>query len=284
MSRRALVPMVLLLAECRRAAPHPPRVPGTTLAVASPDVEFGRAFPLTVTRVAGRGAPTEGEPSLAPLVTRLEAAATDEEGEPPVVVDERRYRAWAFRAGEVELPSLQLHVRSSLPADDAGRPELPEEPLDVPRPSRALPLLALAGAAALALAAIAFVRARRRARRAVVGAARVSAEARARARLQQLRARPLVERADLLALHDEAAALLRDYVQERFEPRAASRTSEELVEGAARAPSLGAAPRARLAALLPPLDRVRFGRATATADRALRLLDELEAFVGETSP
>ena len=111
-------------------APSPAAAPsqefGTTVAVASGDVEFGVAFPLTVTHVVRSGAPVPADPSLAPLVTRLDATTTGS-GRDGHVVEERRHRAWAFTLGDVDVSGVRLHVRSSLPADDDGRPELPEE-------------------------------------------------------------------------------------------------------------------------------------------------------------
>jgi hypothetical protein len=274
-----------LLATCQRpvspAAP-PAREFGTTVAVASGDVEFGVAFPLTVTQIVRSGAPMPADPSLAPLVTRLEATTTGSGGDAQVVL-ETRFRAWAFTLGDVDVSGARLHVRSSLPADDDGRPELPEELLAVPRSRRAAWIAALvAGSAALGAAALALWMRRRRRRNdgTTAAAERPPAGARALARLQRLRAKPL----DVAALHDEASALLRDYVEERFEPRAPSRTSEELIGDETLARALGAAPRARLVAVLPALDRVRFGRSAVAPAAALRLLDELEAFVGETSP
>jgi len=280
-----------LLATCRRPltpAASPAREYGTTLAVASGDVEFGVAFPLTVTHVVRSGAPTPADPSLAPLVTRLEATTTGSGGDAQVVL-ERRFRAWAFTLGDVDVSGTRLHVRSSLPTDDDGRPELPEELLAVPRSRRAAWIAALValgaalGATALALWMRRRKRRKRRKRRndeTSAAAERPPAGARALARLQRLRAKPL----DVAVLHDEASALLRDYVEERFEPRAPSRTSEELIGDETLARALGATPRGRLVAVLPALDRVRFGRSAVAAAAALRLLDELEAFVGETSP
>ena len=274
-----------LLATCRRpvspAAP-PAREPGTTVAFASSDVEFGVAFPLTVTHVVRSGAPVPADPSLAPLVTRLDATTAGSGGDGQVVL-ERRHRAWAFTLGDVDVAGARLHVRSSLPADDDGRPELPEELLAVPRPGRS-PWIAALVAGGVALGAAALALWIRRRRRRVVGTTAAAdhppAGARALARLQRLRAQPL----DVAALHDEASALLRDYVEERFEPRAPSKTSEELIGDEALARALGAAPRGRLVAVLPALDRVRFGRSAVAPAAALHLLDELEAFVGETSP
>jgi hypothetical protein len=271
---------------CRR--PAPPRTPPPGGAVTLPDgpVEFGRAFPLSLTRVVRRGTAEEPEPSLAPLTTRLEATTTwSGDDVEPNVVEERRYLAWSFALGEVELPGATLHVTSSLPDGDAGRPELPEELLELPRSDRTTWIVALASMIGAALLAWALRIARRRASARPVAAPsadRLPADARARARLQQLRRRPLDDGAAVLALHDEASALLRDYLEERFEPRTPARTSEQLLEDAALERALGAAPRRRLGALLPPLDRVRFGRGHAPPAAALQLLDELDAFVGET--
>jgi hypothetical protein len=273
---------------CRRAAP--PRAPGPGGAVALPDgpIEFGRAFPLSLTRVVRRGATAEPEPSLAPLTTRLEATTTwSGDDDVPEVVEERRYLAWAFVLDAVELPGASLHVTSSLPDGNAGRPELPEELLELPRSDRTTWIVALAAAIGAALLGLILRIVRRRERvdrSAAPSAERISADARARARLQQLRRRPLDDGAAVLALHDEASALLRDYLGERFEPSAPARTSEELLEDAALERAIGAAPRRRLVALLPPLDRVRFGRGRALPAAARQLVDELESFVGETSP
>ncbi len=287
--RLAAALLAPLLVTCRRTPPPRAAAPGTTVSVASTAVEFGVGFPLTVTHVVRSGAPPPAEPSLAPLVTRLEATAAGSSDD-GWIVEERRYRAWAFALGDLDLAGSRLHVRSALPPDDDGRPELPEDLLDVPTAAgRARLAWIVAAAVAMGAALAAFTaRVRRRARAhpriAAPGSARLSAGARARERLERLRRRSLDDRAALAAFHDEAAALLRDYVEERFEPRAPTRTSEELIGDAALARTLGAAASARLGTVLPALDRVRFGRDGAPPAAARALLVELATFVAETSP
>ena len=187
----SLVVVVVALAPgaCRRAAPQRAPRPGGAVTLPDGSVEFGRAFPLTFTRVVRRGATAEPEPSLAPLTTRLEATTTwsgdDDVPEVPEVMEERRYLAWAFALGAVELPDATLHVTSSLPDGDAGRPELPEELLELPRSDRTTWIVALAAAIGAALLGLAVRRVRRRAsagRSAAPSAERISADARARAR------------------------------------------------------------------------------------------------------
>ena len=266
-------------------------------------VELGRAFPVTVVRTWRKG--LEPEPwrdeLLAPLVLRLESEARREDARH--VEETRRYRAYAFAAGETPVPAatvvarggpgeapvtasgepLVLRVRPSLDPSAPGAAELPGDPLPLPVPWRTW---AVAAAALLAGAAIAQRARRRRAPEAPAPAPSAAApeEGPAPAALraiEALRAREPRDQAESDAWHVDAAAVVRTYASARFGVHARESTSEELTSAVARATT--GEPSAPLRDVLSACDAVKFGLgATTTAERA-RVLDRAAEFVRGTA-
>jgi hypothetical protein len=159
-----------------------------------------------------------------------------------------------------------------------GPVELPGEPMNEPFPWR--PVAASAAAALVAAALVA-----RRTRRAasppsavLAAPAPVSAEpphVAALRRIERLRAQTPRTPDD----HVETAAIVRDYVRERFGVRAGERTTEELLG----APELPPAARPALAAVLRSCDLVKFARDEPCAAARAALFDAAEAFVRGTA-
>jgi hypothetical protein len=284
MSLVLLLPLLLSL-------PAPAAQGEAALRVLAPEraVTFGAPFELVVEREWDEGLVPEpfDETALPPLALVLEER--EERRAAGRVVETLRYRAQAFAPGEVRVPAaelralpvgggepvtarseeLALEVRSSLPPDDAGRPEPPPGPL--PEPARKAPLLGLlaAGAALLALAAWSW---RRWTRRPGERAAATPAE-RALAALEQLDPRAPAPCAFA------AGAALREYVAARYALPTTARTSEELLALPETARALGDERRALLAELLARIDRARFsGRAPDEAG-ARALVDGVRRFV-----
>jgi hypothetical protein len=269
--RRSLLLLLALAAACGEEAPIP--AAPLTITAAAPEVELGKAFPLTVVRTWSKGhtpAPWD-DAALAPLEVRLLETSRREDGRR--VEETRRYRGYAFSLTDVRLPGLELRVKRALDPKSPGPAELPGEPL--PEPTSRWPLWAV-GAALLG----AFVLLLRRRRAPPTLAAPAPApeppppgpHVLALERIDRLRGQEPHGRDEISAFYIEASGLLRDYVGERFNVRADVMTTEELIEI-----------QASLARVLPDCDLVKFARHEPTASERERLLDRAEAFVRETT-
>lgn len=293
-------PGVLLLAGAlaagQEAPPHEDPDLGLLVTTEGSEVEFGKAFPLTVVRAWRRDLVPEewSDEALAPLVLRLvdvhrrEAAGRIEET--------RRYRAYVFVAGDVAVRApkfratpaeggparvaigdgLVLRVAPALAAA-AGPVELPGEPF---RPPVRWLLWAGIGGGALAVLLL-FVRWRSR-RIAAPRAQVVAPDARVLQRLDELRTQEPQDRAQFRADSVTLSALARAWVAERFSTGAPPMTSEEFAHDLEREPSLGASHRATLADFLAHCDRVKFSPHAPTAAERRRHLNALAALVRET--
>jgi hypothetical protein len=170
---------------------------------------------------------------------------------------------------------------AAAPAFDPKSPgpvEMPGEPMPEPFPWR--PVTA---AAAAALVGAALVARRLRHASAATDAAQtpppaVPAEGphvRALKRIERLRAQAPRMTED----HVETAAIVRDYVRERFGIAAGERTTDELLA----APQIGASAKRRLAGVLHPCDLVKFARDEPAVAARAALLDAAETFVREAA-
>ncbi len=265
-----------------------------TVEITTPDphVELGKAFPLTVVRTwtESGGAHEWRDELLAPLVVRLvDTSLCNEAGR---IEETRRYDAYAFARGEitVEQPSggpLRIHVGSALPAGEAGAPELPGGPLLAPisaRSTRAFAVAVVAAAALLVALAGGLAAARKRARRrgrAPTTPPAVPPDVVALARLDHLRRQGALDLEQTRATFVESAALLRDYLHERFAAPATFLTTEELADAPSLHP-LAAAHHELLAELLTGCDQVKFARRESPHGERAALLDRAERFVLET--
>jgi hypothetical protein len=245
------------------------------------EVPLGRAFPLTVVRVTETGGPAEAwtDDRLAPLFTRLlDTEVREGDGRTEEI---RRYRAYAFAPGEVQVLDRTLRVHRTLDPDEPGAPELPGELGREREPWWAL----VAGlAAVLLLSAVAVVRRRRRSPEEPLAPPPAppppAPHESALLRIQALRgADPSGER-EIEQWHLEASGLLRDYLAARFRLPARERTTEQCLS----APALPGPARARLASALSACDLVKFAGRESDAASRRRILDDGEAFVRETAP
>lgn len=278
MSPRRLLLFCALAAGCGKEAPIPEE-DSLRVTVAVKEVEFGRAFPLSVVRAFGKeGAPPAwSDETLAPLAVRLNSTKRREAG--GRVEEIRLHDAYAFSLKDIALPlsGELLHVRRSLDPARPGAPELPGGPLSEPRPwvtwGAAVAAALLAGTALLL----------RRRRRAPLPAVQPQEahpaevpgpQVKALERLARLRASVPAGREEEQAYHVEASALLRDYAAERFGVRAAEMTTEELLD---------AVPGEGLAAALRSCDLVKFARLGSTSAERGRMLDAAESFVRRTA-
>jgi hypothetical protein len=285
----------LAAAGCGDRTPLPERDLALTIGAAD-EVDFGRAFPLTIEREWGVDLTPEPwrDEALAPL--RIVPLSTEQQSDGRHVLETRRVRAYSFVAGRVALAAVPFHatdrggstrsvasaplaidVRPTL-ADPTSPPELPDELL-LP-PSR-FNTAWWAGGVAFVLVALlaAWIVARRRRRAATPAAAAAGSSApapreRALARLARLRASDPRDEPALEAFHVEAAALLKEYVAEGFALPVLQRTTEEI---AAR-PDDGFEA-AALARLLARCDRVKFARAASDAANRADWLDDALRFV-----
>ncbi len=267
----ALYVVFLALVGCGGDAPIPD-VP-LKIKAGAPEVELGKAFPLTVVRTWSRGQEPAAwsDEALAPLEVRLLEVAHREDDRR--VEETRRYLGYAFTLTDVSVPGLELTVKRALDPEAPGPAELPGEPLPEPTSPWSW---ALGGAALLA----AFVLLLRRRRSPPATAAPAPApeppppgpHARALERLARLRAQHPQGRDETQAYYVEASGLIRDYVAERFTLPADVMTTEQLVEH-----------QAPLSRVLPPCDLVKFARHAPTATEREQLLDAAESYVRETT-
>ncbi len=266
------------------------------------EIEFGRAIPLTVVRSWRKGlVPQEwGPQAFAPLSLRLVHAARVQNA--THVQDTRRYDAFVFGRDVVQLTipafraraadgseriatgnELSLRVRTALPADDDGAIELPSDLLPEPPPSRMHWWLTL-GAAVLTggTAMVGWSRWRARAVKSPAGAIERAAgtpHERAQRRLARLRTQTPEGAAATEVYFIELAAILRDYVAERFDIKSAERTTDEILA----ASELLALPSHELAArALAVCDLVKFARAAPLPTERERALTAVEHFVRDT--
>ncbi|MHC4137539.1 MAG: hypothetical protein ACYTDU_12650 [Planctomycetota bacterium] len=268
--RRSLLLFLALAAACGEETPIPdvPR----DITAGAPEVELGKAFPLTVVRTWSRGQVPAAwnDEALAPLEVRLvETSRREDERR---VEETRRYQGYAFSLTDVRVPGLELRVKRALDPAAPGPAELPGEPL--PEPSSRWPTWAAVGVALLA-AFVLLLRRRQAPAPPPAPAPETSPPAphlRALQRLDRLRRQQPLGHDEISAYYVEASGLVRDYVAERFEVSAAVMTTEELIE--LKAP---------LARVLPDCDLVKFARHAPTASERGQLLDRAETFLRETT-
>src|SRR5262245_56929140 len=113
MNRRWLVPIAgVLVLACGHTTSTP--IPDQDIAVGvlpgATEVDFGKAFPLTVVRVWRKDlVPREWtEQAFAPLAVQLEDSTRREDEHR--IEETRRYRARAFTLGDVTVPALTLRA------------------------------------------------------------------------------------------------------------------------------------------------------------------------------
>lgn len=268
-----------LLAGCGAGTPIPETDLLLSVTPGAFEVELGKPFPLTVTRVWKKDLDplAWSDKALAPLAVKLVDESRRDDG--ARVEETRRYDAHALSLSDVVIRGVKfvaqpkdggperkvsatgfrIRVKPALDPGNPGPPELPGEP-----PPRRGWFFGIAGA--LALAAILFVALRRRKPKLPApppeaqGPPSPPAHERALLRLK---------RASLA----EAADIVREYVAEAKGIRALEMTTEQL---------LAALP--ALAGVLCPADLVKFAAHEPTEAERESVLASAEAFVREAVP
>jgi hypothetical protein len=291
--RRVLVVLafLLLLPGCEKpAAPILETDLLVRVEVGAREVELGRAFPVTVTRVWEKDLePSEwDDASLSPLVVRLEEQSRRED---EIRIEETwRYRGYAFTLEDVRVPpvvflarprdggqglivktdALRLRVLPALDPIEPGDPELPGT-LHLEGHSWT-PWVWSAGAIVLLLLGGAMLVHRRRPSEPpapILPEPTVETPAsRALAALEAIRGRGARD-TDV----PEAADVVRDYVSSAFGFRTRERTTEEVL--AASPP----APEAPLRGLLTAADRVKYAAGSPSSAQRDAALDQAELYV-----
>lgn len=202
-------------------------------------------------------------------------------------------RTVALRAGElaveglhvtwgdtrVPVPGFVLHVDSGLDPDVQPRVSAPLDPLDLPLPAESGAPFVLAHVLALALLGAWIVRTTRAV---VVPVHRPPPDLVAIAALANLRLRLPRGTDDIAPFVVDVSAVLRAYVEGRFELHAPARTTEEFLAEVALRDDAVAARAATLGAFLTACDLVKFARARPGRDELLALVSTAETFVEET--
>ncbi len=233
-------------------------------------VDFGKAFELTVVRTWNKkttAAPWLDD-ALTPLVVRLVERSQREVGDR--FEETRRYRAYAFKTGTVTLhvapaPALQFQVRPVLETSTTGAVELPRGPFRLPTPWPLWPL-----PAAAATIAVAWFLRRSMGHR---GTGTVGLRGPALQRLAALHERQPTNPDELRAWHVEASAVLRGYVDARFQIGVPQMTTEQVAR------VTGLVPRTTLVTLLAPCDLAKFARHQPSANDRDALVTRIQQFI-----
>jgi len=213
----------------------------------------------------------------------LEASTSGRHRVPPMRLEmtDARDRANPKKPEEILTDEVPLEI-APVPTEQATAPlRAAAGPLDpdVGRTSALLVAAAAVGVAGLGVGAVLLVR-RERARRR--GAAQRSAYDEAVAHLASLadRGAPAAERAD--AWFVELSAIVRRYLEQRFEIRAPELTTEEFLQVATARPELTASHRRLLMTFLERCDRVKFAGYRPDAGESIASLDAARGFVEDT--
>jgi hypothetical protein len=265
---------------------------------ASAQVELGKAFVLTVQRVCGHDLlPEPWDPrALSPLWVRLLDATRHEA--PERVIETWRYQAFAFQREQLAVPPLVLRARSrnggpikearsqalqftiapALAHDDVPAAELPGGLLPMPR--RRIDSWWLALLAPVLLGSWWWWQ---RARTTKAATVVLPPHQRALQRLQALRTHPPRNHAESLAAAVEAAALLRDYLEDRFAVRALRMTTEELAADPRTASALAHDQVSAVRAVLGHGDLAKFARLAPAASHHAACCDQLQELLRTTA-
>ncbi len=218
---------------------------------------------------------------------------------------EQTYTLEAPSSGKHRVPPLRLEM---LDTRDAGKPTgaqeiLTEEvPLDIAPVSTAaiakelkpaagtldpdvggtpwLTIMLIGSAVAVLLSGSLLVLRAMRARRSVAVKKSAYDEAIGKLRALETRGAPNADQVD--AWFVELSAIVRGYLERRFDIRAPELTTEEFLQVAARAPELTAANRSQLSQFLERCDRVKFAGYRPESDESMDTLAAARAFLEET--
>jgi len=262
------------------------------------EVDFGVAFALRVIQVWDKQLELEpwGEEKLAPLTVRLVDTSVRENA--THVEETRIFECFAFELNEFILPGLFLRakstkdgsqrvalgeelrigVRSSLPADDPGLMEMPRDVFLAPFPWG----LALTSIAALSLISVIGLRVYRRRPIEETYIAPEPPHVIAAERIALLRSQVFETREEVRAFHVEISAIVRAYIEGRFDVEAPGKTTDEFFADPGTNAALEPEDRERLSALLSQSDLVKYAGQASGSEERDDLLGAIEVFVEHT--
>jgi hypothetical protein len=218
---------------------------------------------------------------------------------------EQTYTLEALSSGKHRIPPLRLEM---LDTRDAAKQSTTDEiltdevPLDVaPIPTDAiakelkpatgtldpdvggtpwLVILLLGSAGAVAISGSLLLLRAARSRRSVAAKKSAYEDAVAKLRALESRGAPDAEQAD--AWFVELSAIVRSYLEHRYDIRAPELTTEEFLQAASRSPELSRAHSTQLSQFLERCDRVKFAGYRPESDESIATLAAARAFVEET--
>ncbi len=269
----------------------------------SKEIEFGKAFPLTITRVWSRDLQPEPwqDPIAENLQLRLEKL--DRLEKDSQIQEIREFRGYAFAVGEIVLPAVvfkarsgdiekeakseELHfeVKSALPSESAGSVELPGELLAEPFPW--MFWSAVAGGILIVCALLVWFWRSRRHRELPIQVApipRIPPLQRALERLAKLRQRRAQSAEEIQDYYVEATSLIREYIEESFGVRAPEMTTEEFLNSSQTSQALQTVEQSMLREFLHHCDLVKFARQPSSPTDREKLLSTMERFLREAKP
>ncbi|MGE0142682.1 MAG: hypothetical protein AB7I19_14710 [Planctomycetota bacterium] len=266
----------------------------TSLRAGTATPQFGERFELTVERSWPRALSIAAfDPAwLAPL--HLEAIDDERSQRDGRTVETRRYRACVFALGAVVVPAsrtpglgdvtpITLDVRGRLDPMNPGAVELSSELIgETEESSRGVWIGVIAAMAAVL--GTAWWRSRRRplpAAPSVVAPPPPSPHAVARERLVALRGRAVVDARDTDAFHVDAAHLVREFLAATELPSAMEWTTEEIARSLRGLPATAPSRIAEAIPVLRAADLVMFARGGSTSTDRTRLLERIEALLGD---
>lgn len=249
--------------------------------------EFGEALDrFAIIDFVPRESLADDGDRLAIQTYRLQPSSSGPQTIPPILVEYvdrrpgQREAPEGYDAYEVLTERIEFTVSSVLPDDAAAELEPPLgelQPLAPPTPSR-WPWY-LGGSLMLlfttACSLVAWSRWRRVARRR-------SAYDIAQSRLQKLLARPRPAGEQLERFFVELSAIVRQYLEDRYELRAPELTTEEFLAEVGDSPDLSREHQDLLRQFLRQADLVKFAGAQPTGDEVEKSVDAVQRFLDET--
>lgn len=187
----------------------------------------------------------------------------------------------------ITLPAPEIKVRDLTPDEEAQAQEMAPllDPLNVKKRFWEYWQFWAGTAATALLATLAFLLYRWMKRRRRAKPVRIAPPwETALARLAALEAKGLRDAGRLEAYYVELSAILRHYIEDRFELHAPERTTPEFLSEAANSGVLSDEHQRMLASFLRYSDRVKFAKFEPTTDDAARNYADVKRFVEETVP
>ncbi len=233
--------------------------------------------PFTVLDVRTRSQPTQ--PGHVQVTQSYTLAAFDT-GPLRIPAPTVRYR-WQGQSGQVHGAEQTVEIVSVLPANTTRLDLRDIKPLLDPAAGSLLWFVSTVVGLLLLLACFLYFLLRKRRPAYTVPAP--PAHERALRALDGLWARGDLQRGSWDAFYRDLSAILRRYLEEQFEIRAAEMTTEEFLAAARYHPRLAPTQRTMLAEVLTQADLVKFARAVPAPERAQDAYQRVRTFVEETA-